>query len=71
MGIIKHQNKGCDYFSLKKNENKNKVGNTMKTKSVFTLAIAGVLATSLFATAWAKPPKMKMSTEVPAGIAAP
>jgi len=42
----------------------------MKTKHILTLVVAGLLATSLNAFA-AQPPKMKMTTEVPAGIATP
>ena len=43
----------------------------MKTKQLCTLVSAIFLATSLAATAWAGPPKMKMTTEVPDGIATP
>ena len=43
----------------------------MKTKQLFKLIPALLLATSLAASAWAKPPKMKMTTPVPPGIATP
>jgi hypothetical protein len=43
----------------------------MKTKQIFTLVSALLMAISLAATAWAEPPKMKMTTEVPPGIATP
>ena len=43
----------------------------MKTKQLFKLIPALLLATSLAASAWGKPPKMKMTTPVPPGIATP
>ena len=43
----------------------------MKTKQIFTLIPALLMAISLAATAWAGPPKMKMTTPVPPGIATP
>jgi hypothetical protein len=43
----------------------------MKTKRLFTLALAGLMAVSLASSLWAKPPKMKMTTDIPPGIATP
>jgi len=43
----------------------------MKTKHVLTLALVGLMMISLVTTVWAKPPKMKMTTETPPGIATP
>ncbi len=43
----------------------------MKAKRLPTLAIAGLMATSLAATAWAASPRMKMTTEIPQSITAP
>ena len=40
----------------------------MKTKKWFTLAMAGLIVSSLAATAWAKSPKMKMTTPIPPEI---
>ena len=42
----------------------------MKTKSLIALAIATLAATSLAAIA-AEPPKMKMTTDIPASFTAP
>lgn len=43
----------------------------MKTKHLFTMALAGLMVTSLATSVWAQSPKMKMTTEVPEGIATP
>ena len=43
----------------------------MKTKQLFKLIPALLLATSLAASAWAKPPKMKMTTPIPESITTP
>ncbi len=43
----------------------------MKTRQYFTLALAVMIAVSLSLSVWAEPPKMKMTTEVPPGIATP
>ena len=43
----------------------------MKTKQIFTLVSALMMAISLTATAWAESPKMKMTTDVPSSITAP
>jgi len=43
----------------------------MKKANLITTVLAGVMATSLVAVTWAKPPKMKMTTEIPPGIATP
>jgi len=43
----------------------------MKTRHLFTMLLAMVIGTSLATTAWAKPPKMKMTTDIPASITAP
>ncbi len=43
----------------------------MRQKQLFTLAMAGVLAIIMATSAWAKPPKMKMTTPIPPGIATP
>ena len=43
----------------------------MKTKHLFTLAVAVIMAPSMVTSAWAAPPKMKMTTDIPPGIAAP
>ena len=37
----------------------------MKTKNLFTLTLIGLIVASLMTTAWAKPPKMKMTTDTP------
>jgi hypothetical protein len=42
----------------------------MKTKQLFTVVVAGLMLAGLTATA-AEPPKMKMTTEVPEGVATP
>ena len=42
-----------------------------KATSFFTTALAALLAASLMTTVWAAPPKMKMTTEIPPGIATP
>jgi len=43
----------------------------VKTKSLFTLALTMVMVSGLVTAAWAQPPKMKMTTEIPPGIATP
>ena len=43
----------------------------MKTKKLITLAMAGLMVSSLGATAWAKSPKMKMTTPIPPEITTP
>ncbi|MGD8771273.1 MAG: hypothetical protein PVJ06_14625, partial [Desulfobacterales bacterium] len=43
----------------------------MRQKQLFTLAMAGVLAISMATSAWAKAPKMKMTTDIPASLTAP
>ena len=43
----------------------------MKTKNLATLAMVGFLATSLTTVSWAAPPKMKMTTDIPASVMAP
>jgi len=43
----------------------------MNLKQLLTLALAGLMVAGLTATALAKTPKMKMTTEVPPGIATP
>jgi hypothetical protein len=43
----------------------------VKTKSLFTLALTMVMVSGLVTAAWAEPPKMKMTTEIPPGIATP
>ena len=43
----------------------------MKTKSFITLAVVGFMATSLIAAHAANPPKIKMTTDIPASITAP
>jgi hypothetical protein len=43
----------------------------MKPSSLLILAITGLLATLLATSALAEPPKMKMTTEIPPGIATP
>ena len=43
----------------------------MKTKQYFTLALAVMITVSLSVSVWAQPPKMKMTTEIPPGIATP
>ena len=45
--------------------------NKMKTKRLLTLGLAGLLVTSLATTIWAQSPKMKMTTDIPPGIASP
>jgi hypothetical protein len=42
----------------------------MKTMRLFQLVLALITATSLMTTAWAKSPKMKMTTDIPASITA-
>ena len=42
----------------------------MKTRSLFTLAIAFVIATCLVAAVWAQP-KMKMTTPIPESVSTP
>jgi hypothetical protein len=39
----------------------------MKTRQLFTVAVIGLMVSVV----WAKPPKMKMTTEIPEGIATP
>ena len=43
----------------------------MKTKKLFQLILTLLMATSLTTTVWAAPPKMKMTTHIPASITAP
>ena len=44
----------------------------MKTSHLFKTALLGMMATFIFSQAWAQePPRMKMTTEVPPGIATP
>ena len=43
----------------------------MKTKQYFTLALAVMITVSLSVSLWAAPPKMKMTTDIPPGIATP
>ncbi len=43
----------------------------MKTQYLRSLAVAAVVGASMGTVAWGAPPKMKMTTEVPAGIATP
>jgi hypothetical protein len=43
----------------------------MKTTQILKTSLAGLLATGLASQVWAEAPKMKMSTEVPKGVATP
>ena len=43
----------------------------MKTKQLFTLTIAALLAICLPANGWAEPPKYKMTTQTPEGVFIP
>ena len=43
----------------------------MKTKQLFTLTIAALLAICLSANGWAEPPKYKMTTQTPEGVLIP
>jgi hypothetical protein len=43
----------------------------MKTKQLFTLALSLLMAISLAANVWAKPPKYKMTTQVPDNVLIP
>ncbi|MDX2417685.1 MAG: DUF1254 domain-containing protein [Xanthomonadales bacterium] len=43
----------------------------MKTSGLMTLALAGLVVTSLTASAWAKSPKLKMKTPIPPEITTP
>ena len=43
----------------------------MNMKSIIILTLAGLIAASITATLAAKPPKMKMTTDIPASITAP
>ncbi|BHH84763.1 hypothetical protein [Desulforhopalus sp. 52FAK] len=43
----------------------------MKTKKLITLALAGLMVSSLVETSWAKSPKMKMTTPIPEEITTP
>jgi len=43
----------------------------MKTKHLFTLALVGLMVTSLASSVWAEPPRMKMTTEIPEAITTP
>ena len=43
----------------------------MKTQKLITLAMAGLMVSSLAATAWAQSPKMKMTTPIPPDITTP
>ena len=41
----------------------------MKAKTLTILTLAGVVVSGLVTSVWATPPKMKMTTDIPAGIA--
>lgn len=43
----------------------------MKTKNLFRLSLTLMMATCLVTTAWAAPPKMKMTTDIPASVITP
>ena len=43
----------------------------MKTKQYFTLALAVMITVSLSVSLWAAPPKMKMTTDIPASVITP
>ena len=43
----------------------------MKTRQLFKLILSLVITTSLVAPGWAKPPKIKMTTDIPASVTAP
>jgi len=43
----------------------------MKTKYIIALSATGLLMTSLTSMAWAEPPKMKMTTDIPVSITTP
>ena len=43
----------------------------MKTNKFITLAMVGLMVSSLAATSWAKSPKMKMTTPIPPEITTP
>jgi len=43
----------------------------MKTKNLFRLSLTLMMATCLATTAWAKPPKMKNTTKIPANVVTP
>ena len=43
----------------------------MKIKHLSTLALVGLMLTSLAATTWAKSPRMKMTTDIPPEIVMP
>jgi hypothetical protein len=43
----------------------------MKTKILFTLTLALLISASLLTTSWAKPPKMKYTTKIPANVITP
>lgn len=43
----------------------------MKIKRLFTLGLAGLMMAGFVTVSWAKPPKMKMTTDIPPGIATP
>ena len=43
----------------------------MKTKQLFTIALTLVIVISLVPASWAKPPRMKMTTDIPASVTAP
>jgi len=43
----------------------------MKTRHLLTIAVIGLIVATLTATAWAAPPRMKMTTDIPASITAP
>ena len=43
----------------------------MKMKSLLTMAVTGLMVAGLTTAAWATPPKMKMTTDIPASIMAP
>jgi hypothetical protein len=43
----------------------------MKTKSILTTFVLAFMTTAVVTIVWAQPPKMKMTTEIPPGIATP
>ena len=43
----------------------------MKAKSLTTLAFAGLMAAGMATAAWAQPPKMKYTTEIPPNVITP
>jgi hypothetical protein len=43
----------------------------MKTRHLLKIAVIGLIVATLTATSWAAPPRMKMTTDIPASITAP